>query len=84
VTWETVASGGLVIRWSEDGVPDVKPPASRGFGSMIISDVVRSQLGADVLMDFEPGGLKCTLAVSDKWFRRNELNGRVVAPSQLR
>jgi PAS domain S-box-containing protein len=61
----------LVIRWAEAGVEGIKPPASRGFGTMIISDVVRSQLGAAVSMDFQPGGLKCTLVVSDKWFRRN-------------
>jgi two-component system CheB/CheR fusion protein len=72
VSWDSDAAGqSLTIRWAEGGVHGVKPPASRGFGSMIISEVVRSQLGAEVTMDFQPDGLQCTLVVSDKWFRRN-------------
>jgi two-component sensor histidine kinase len=43
--------------WRETGGPAVSEPARTGFGTMLIRDVPRSSLSADVTMKFNPDGL---------------------------
>jgi PAS domain S-box-containing protein len=47
----------LHLEWREVGGPTVAPPASKGFGSTVIGPMVRSGLGADVDVAFDPSGL---------------------------
>ncbi len=61
----------LTINWREHGLKNVQPPPKKGFGSMVIADVVRAQLGAEVTVDFQPTGLICHLRLPEKWYRRN-------------
>lgn len=49
----------FILRWKERGGPLVKPPAQRGFGSMILLDAAK-QLGR-VTMDYVPEGLSYEL-----------------------
>jgi PAS domain S-box-containing protein len=58
--WELISDGDdtlFVASWTERGGPQVVPPQSLGFGSSIIGDMVESELGGTVTMDFAPEGL---------------------------
>ncbi|APH70979.1 PAS domain S-box protein [Aquibium oceanicum] len=68
----STGDGKLDIRWSKnadhfsfawqerDG-PPVATPSRRGFGSTMIDRALRSELDAEVTMDFRPDGLVCTI-----------------------
>jgi two-component sensor histidine kinase len=43
--------------WRERGGPPVAEPQRSGFGTMLIRDVPRSSLSAEVTMVFDPKGL---------------------------
>ena len=51
----------LHLCWSESGGPPVAPPQRRGFGSRLIERGLAHELGGEVRMDFQPGGLVCTI-----------------------
>jgi two-component sensor histidine kinase len=43
--------------WREEGGPPVTAPSQTGFGHVLIEDMIRSTLDADVTVDFRPDGL---------------------------
>ncbi len=49
------------LRWKERGGPPVTTPARTGFGSRIINDYCRSQLGGNTALLFEPEGVEWVL-----------------------
>jgi PAS domain S-box-containing protein len=53
----------LVLRWSESGGPSTQPPATPGFGIRVISASVERQLDGEVRFEWQPEGLRCSLAV---------------------
>lgn len=53
----------LELSWIERGGPRVEPPASRGFGSALIENGVRYELGGSARLSFEPGGVRCDLRI---------------------
>jgi PAS domain S-box-containing protein len=53
----------LHLHWTERGGPPVSAPARTGFGSRIINDYCRAQLGGDATLLFEPEGVAWTLDV---------------------
>ena len=53
----------LVIRWSEVDGPLVKPPSRQGFGTKVVSRVVKDELGGTLRADWKPDGLVCELIV---------------------
>jgi PAS domain S-box-containing protein len=55
------ADAAVHLRWKERGGPPVTAPARQGFGSRIIHEYCRSQLGGDEALLFEPDGVKWTL-----------------------
>lgn len=61
ITWRLeMAKDGVRqvhIEWREVGGPTVTAPASKGFGSTVIGPMVRSGLGAEVDVDFDPAGV---------------------------
>ena len=58
----SVAAGLLELGWSErEGPPLAGPPPACGFGSRLIADVPRGRLGAEVELDYAPGGLRWLL-----------------------
>ncbi|MGJ4939944.1 PAS domain S-box protein [Bradyrhizobium sp. HKCCYLS1011] len=61
VSW---ASEGGIFRmsWVETGGPTVSPPARSGFGSRVISDMVRLSLDGTVDVLFPPEGLRWQIA----------------------
>jgi PAS domain S-box-containing protein len=62
VRWEIRSNNGprLAFDWRESGGPKVKPPASRGFGSMLIEQSLNTH-GGIVSVSYAETGLICTI-----------------------
>ena len=45
------------LSWSEWGGPEVPAPSRRGFGTAVITQMPKMQLGAEVTLDYAPGGI---------------------------
>ncbi len=58
--------GHVRLVWEEHGGPPVTPPTRRGFGSRMISTVLRGDLGASVEMAYLPAGLRCEIAFAPR------------------
>lgn len=59
ISWKIVSDGEeerLRISWLETGGPTVSRPERTGFGSKVVSAVVRMRLNADVELRYEPSG----------------------------
>ncbi|WP_206606486.1 sensor histidine kinase [Steroidobacter cummioxidans] len=52
----------LRLRWAESGGPPVSPPKRRGFGSLLIEQVLAQDFGGKVSLSYEPDGLRFELA----------------------
>lgn len=66
IEWNTRQRPGgshLVLKWQETGGPLVKPPSHKGFGSNAIERGLTDQFGAEVLLDYRPDGLVCTIDI---------------------
>lgn len=52
----------LRLIWQEQGGPPVVPPTHRGFGSKMISSLLKIDLQAEVDIDYRPDGVRCEIA----------------------
>lgn len=52
----------LKLRWIESGGPPVAPPDRRGFGSLLIEQVLADDFGGKVSLCYAPEGLRLELA----------------------
>jgi two-component sensor histidine kinase len=53
----------LIIDWQEQGGAEITPPARKGFGTAMIDQSIEYQLGGQVVREYRPDGLHCTLTV---------------------
>jgi two-component sensor histidine kinase len=53
----------LVVDWRESGGPKVVEPARRGFGTMVLQEMLKYELNADVKTTFAPKGLTCRISI---------------------
>ena len=60
------ADGQFRLNWMEIGGSMVKPPARRGFGSIVIEHMAADAVAGDVALDFDPSGLKWQLVAPTK------------------
>jgi PAS domain S-box-containing protein len=66
IGWSHRSDGtGLMLWWREQGGPSVSEPKNRGFGTTLIRDVPRHNLGAAVTLVFHPGGVCWELTCDD-------------------
>ena len=64
ISWSISTQDGselLEFAWRETSGPTVFPPASRGFGSRLISRVLAADFNGDVQLDYLAEGLVCKL-----------------------
>ncbi|MDZ4372626.1 MAG: HWE histidine kinase domain-containing protein [Phenylobacterium sp.] len=60
ILWTT--DGGILrLTWRESGGPPVQPPSRKGFGARLLEQGLATELGGQVLLDFRPDGLVCTV-----------------------
>jgi two-component sensor histidine kinase len=59
----TVSGPELQLTWTETGGPRVKPPCSKGFGTVIVERSIAHELGGNVEVQYEPGGLRCDIRI---------------------
>jgi two-component sensor histidine kinase len=52
------------LTWREQGGPAVVPPARHGFGLMMIEKALAYELGGAAGVDFQPGGIDCTIEIA--------------------
>ena len=59
----TAAESGsrLSIRWQESGGPRVTAQRRKGFGTLLITQVTRSSLQAEITLDLDPQGVRWAL-----------------------
>jgi len=60
---ENPSNDKFQLRWRERGGPTVTVPARTGFGSRIIDEYCKAQLGGDASLLFNPKGVEWTLDV---------------------
>jgi PAS domain S-box-containing protein len=53
----------LQLTWTESGGPEVRPPATQGFGSTILERSIAHELGGSVRLDFKRSGLRARLRI---------------------
>lgn len=70
VSWQQSAddaapdgTGRLEIDWRESNGPPVVPPQRAGFGTRIISEPIRYELGGTVHIAYPPEGVSCRITV---------------------
>jgi PAS domain S-box-containing protein len=67
VSWalqsEADAPQPLLLRWIEHGGPPVSPPERKGFGHVVIGEMVERSLGAKVAMEFASEGLRWSVVI---------------------
>lgn len=64
VSWtvdQPPGAGGLKLDWRERGGPLVIPPADRGFGHIVIKDMIEQAVRGSVELDFAEEGLHWSL-----------------------
>jgi PAS domain S-box-containing protein len=57
------ASGPLLLNWIEQGGPPVSPPSRKGFGHVVIGEMVERSLGGKVAVEFAGEGLKWRVSI---------------------
>jgi two-component sensor histidine kinase len=81
VSWRSESREGarqLRLEWRESGGPAVGPPARRGFGTIMLKKIIPQELGGNADLNYELGGLVCTMLVSSQNFSEKEaaIDGR--------
>jgi two-component sensor histidine kinase len=57
------AARALLLNWVEQGGPLVTPPQRKGFGHIVIGEMVERSLGAKVAMEFAAEGLNWSVSI---------------------
>jgi two-component sensor histidine kinase len=60
LTWDC-ADGATTLEWRESDGPAVAPPEHAGFGSRLLGQVLKGELGAPAELDYMPTGLVCRI-----------------------
>tara|TARA_R110002049_G_scaffold67461_8_gene175263 strand:- start:34543 stop:35520 length:978 start_codon:yes stop_codon:yes gene_type:complete len=63
VTWKLGETDGFEFEWQESGLSDLQEPQSLGFGSMILTRILPSQLDGEAVREFTPTSMAYRLSV---------------------
>jgi two-component sensor histidine kinase len=61
VRWKMIENGGFELEWSETGGPTVPPLRREGFGLLLLTEVTGRELGGDVNIQFNSGGVRAVI-----------------------
>mgnify|MGYP001044722933 CR=1 FL=1 len=56
------AAARFLLSWKESGGPPVNPPATTGSGTRLIRAGLAGTFNSSVTVDYEPDGVRCTIA----------------------
>lgn len=65
ISWDIVGTSDVpefVLSWVETGGPQVEKPVGRGFGSLVVGELIKTSLQADVGSTLDAGGLRWKLS----------------------
>ncbi len=65
IAWSLDRAEGMPrvrLEWVEEGGPAVTAPTRKGFGTRLLQRVLTAQMKADVAIDYDPAGLRVSLA----------------------
>jgi PAS domain S-box-containing protein len=66
IDWRVDDGDTLILHWRESGGPPVSaPPQRRGFGQRLLENTVRRQLGGELILEWAPEGLRCTVTAPE-------------------
>lgn len=70
VSW-TLENGRFDLIWTETGAPSAAAPSRKGFGTILIEEVMTAEIAGEVVLEFHPGGLVCrvTAPLDATWFQ---------------
>jgi two-component sensor histidine kinase/CheY-like chemotaxis protein len=54
----------LDLQWQESGGPPVQPPATKGYGTRVITASVAQQLSGEAMFDWQQSGLRFTMSIA--------------------
>lgn len=67
ISWEfdsqLTRSSKLLLKWVEQGGPPVVPPSRNGFGSIVVGELIKRSLNAEVNLQFVEQGLEWSAAI---------------------
>jgi two-component sensor histidine kinase len=67
ISWGFDSQGGtpppLVLNWIEQGGPQVSPPPRKGFGHVVIGEMVERSLSGRVAVEFATEGLRWSVSI---------------------
>jgi PAS domain S-box-containing protein len=55
----------LLLNWSEHGGPQVNPPSHKGFGYVVVHEMIERALNGKVTMDFAAQGLNWSIRIPE-------------------
>lgn len=63
IAWSSMHADrpGFELSWSEHGGPPVAPPTRRGYGSLMIEQVLARDLQGEVTLEYNADGLRCRI-----------------------
>lgn len=61
LAWRRTGTDRLTMTWREDGGPPVSPPTHKGFGTRLLERGLAGELGGNVVVEYRPEGLTCTI-----------------------
>lgn len=67
--WAILPDSSLRLHWIERGGPAVGAPASKGFGSTLIREVVQRQLGGALQIDWPGEGMQLAASIPAEAYR---------------
>lgn len=68
ISWsrrQATEGNSVALDWREQHGPKVKARRKNGFGSMVIERNLMRALDAEVIMNFDPEGLRCHIVISE-------------------
>jgi len=63
VHWYTSGSGTTTFEWIEQGGPEVREPARKGFGTKLIQEMLAKDTGWEVEAKYAREGFRCVIAI---------------------
>ncbi len=65
LNWSRADGGAVRLDWRERGGPPVTRPSEPGFGTTLIEQIVESQLGGALQLNWNPGGFEVMVTLPD-------------------